>query len=434
VSDARYPDLSIVIPAFRTGRALDMTLRALANTETGPETFEVIVVDDGSEESLRPVVDAYQQIPASYIRLARNSGRAAARNVGAGQAHGKRLLFLDSDSYPLKGLVHGHATFGTGDREGTALLGSRIDPGWRRLAEAIACREVTKLVEAHEDDLRHLGGGEAGAINFMRHRAPWMYCYTNNLSVPRGTFTELGGFDEAFTDWGFEDVEFGYRLFLSRNRDGGFEYRPDITCMHLPQFRNRRAIGRASMRSIRYLKRKHPCFDVELVGTDVNPRVESKIRYYEDIFTGLRRVGLGLSAAGVTRLLPEAGQQKVLWIGAGLGMADEGQSQIDHMRDASGHNLHLLGIDTPFEEQEFEAVINVDLWRFLVPQDLSLAITEGLRIGKRLLLVASARLRYSENGLGMADLDYFAEAYGFSRHIQTIKTDLDGKVLHVTAQ
>jgi glycosyltransferase involved in cell wall biosynthesis len=434
MSGARCPDLSIVIPAYRAERALDMTLRALANTETGPETFDVIVVDDGSEEPLRPVVDAYQQIQASYIRLAKNSGRAAARNAGASQARGKRLLFLDSDTYPLKGFVRGHATFGTGGREASALLGRRIDPGWRRLAEAVAGRNATEVVEAHEDDLRHLGGGEAGAINFMRHRAPWLYCYTNNLSVTRSTFTELGGFDEAFTDWGFEDVEFGYRLFLSRNRIGGFEYRPDITCMHLPQFRNQRAIGRASMRSIRYMKQKHPCFDVELVGTDVYPRVESKIRYYEDIFTGIRRVGLGLSAAGVTRLLPEAGQQKALWIGAGLGIADEGQPQMDHMRDASGQNLHLLGIDTPFDEQQFEAVINVDLWRSLTPQDLSLAITEGLRIGKQLLLVASARMQYSRNGLGMADLDYFADAYGFAHQIRTIKVGPDGRVLHITAQ
>jgi glycosyltransferase involved in cell wall biosynthesis len=431
VSGARYPDLSIIIPAYRTGRALGMTLRALANTETGPDTFDVIVVDDGSEESLRPVVDAYQQIPASYIRLARNSGRAVARNIGASQARGKRLLFLDSDSIPLKGLVHGHATFGVDDHEGRVLLGSRINPGWRLLADAVASGEAQGAVAAHEDDFRHLGGGEAAAVDFMRHRAPWLYCYTLNLSVPRNTFAELNGFDEAFTGWGFEDTEFGYRFFESRHRNGGFDYRPDIICMHVPHFRNPRATGRESRQSIRYMKRKHPNFDIELVGTDVNPRVESKIRYYEDMLAGVRRAGLGLSATDVMRLLPDLGPQNVLWIGAGLGIADEGQSQIDHMRDASDHNLHLLGIDTPFDQREFEAVINVDLWRFLTPEDLSLAIIEGLRIGKQLLLVASARIRYSENGFGMADLDYFVEAYGFPHHIQTMKTGLDGKVLHV---
>jgi glycosyltransferase involved in cell wall biosynthesis len=432
VSGARYPDLSIVIPAYRTGRALDMTLRALANTETRPGTFDVIVVDDGSEEPLRSVVDAYHQIPASYIRLPRNSGRATARNVGAGQARGKRLLFLDSDSIPLKGLVHGHATCGVDDHDGRILLGSRINPGWGLLADAVARGEPQGPVAAHEDDFRHLGGGEAAALDFMRHRAPWLYCYTLNLSVPRGTFTELNGFDEAFTGWGFEDTEFGYRFFESRHRNGGFDYRPDIVSMHLPHFRNPRATGRESRQGIRYMKRKHPNFDIELVGTDVNPRVESKIRYYEDTLAGVRRTGLGLSATDVMRLVPGVGPQNVLWIGAGLGI-EEGKWQLDHARPAGRRNLHLLGVDTPFREQQFDVIINVDLWRFLTPEDLSYAIIEGLRVGTRLLLVASSHVRYSGAGLGMADLDYFAEAYGFPHHIQTIKTGPDGKVLDVAA-
>jgi hypothetical protein len=43
-------------------------------------------------------------------------------------------------------------------------------------------------------------------------------------------------------------------------------------------------------------------------------------------------------------------------------------------------------------------------------------------------------MQYSRNGLGMADLDYFADAYGFAHQIRTIKVGLDGKVLHITAQ
>ena len=429
----RYPDLSIVIPAYGRKRALDMSLRALAGTDPGPRTFEVIVVDDGSKESLRPVVDAYQQIPASFIRLARNSGRAAARNIGASQARGKRLLFLDGDSIPLKGMVHGHATFGVDDHEGRVLLGSRINPGWALLADAVACGEAQAPVAAHENDFRHLGGGEAAAVDFMRHRAPWLYCYTLNLSVPRNSFTELNGFDEAFTGWGFEDTEFGYRFFASRHRNGGFDYRPDIICMHLPHFRNPRVTGSESRQSIRYMKRKHPNFDIELVGTDVNPRVESKIRYYEDMFAGVRRAGLGLGATDVMRLLPDVGPQKVLWIGAGLGIDEEGQWQLDHARPAGRHNLHLLGIDTPFREQEFDVIINVDLWRFLTPEDLSYAIIEGLRVGKRLLLVASSHIRYSGAGLGIADLDYFTEAYGSSHRLQTVKADPEVRVMEVAA-
>ena len=432
MNGARYPDLSIVIPVYGTGHALDMTLRALAHTEPGPGTFEVIVVDDGSPEPLRSVVDAYQQISASYTRLATNSGRAAARNAGAGQARGKRLLFLDSCSFPLKGLVHGHATFEMNDDDGRVLLGSRVEPGWGPLANAVAAGELPRSVAIHEDDFRHLEGAEAGAINFMHRTAPWMYCFTNNLSVPADAFTAINGFDEAFTEWGFEDLEFGYRFFLARHRKGGFEYRPDITSVHLPHFRSPGMTRMSSMRSIRYMKRKHPRFEIELVGTDVYPRVESKVSYYENVLTGVRQAGLGLTAADVIRLHPEAGQRKVLWIGAGLGIGED-RWQFDHAREPTACNLHLLGVDTPFREREFEAVINVDLWRFLAPQDLALAIIEGLRVGQRLLLVASAQVGYGESCLGTADLDYLTQAYGSPHRIQTIKDDPDGKVLRVTA-
>lgn len=431
---ARYPDLSIVMPAYNRGRALDLSLRALASTEPGPGTFEVIVVDDGSKESLRPVVDAYQQIPVSFTRLARNSGRAAARNIGASRARGKRLLFLDGDSIPLKGLVNGHATFGVDDHEDRVLLGRRVNPGWGLLAEAVACGQAQTAVAAHEDDFRHLGGGEAAAIDFMRDRAPWLYCYTLNLSVPRNTFTDLNGFDEAFTGWGFEDTEFGYRFFESRHHSGGFDYRPDLACMHLPHFRSPRATGRESRQSIRYMKRKHPKFDVELVGTDVNPRVESKIRYYEGMLAGVRRAGLGLSATDVLRLLPDVGSQNVLWIGAGLEIGAAGKWQFDHARPAGRHNLHLLGVDTPFSEREFDVIINVDLWRFLTPEDLSYAIIEGLRVGKRLLLVASSHVRYSGSGLGIADLDYVTEAYGSPHRLHMVEADPEARVMQVTAR
>jgi glycosyltransferase involved in cell wall biosynthesis len=427
VTGMRSPDLSIVIPAYGSGRALDTTLRALVRTEPGPSTFDVIVVDDGSQESLKPVVDACQAIPASYVRLPRNSGRSAARNAGAARATGRRLLFLDCDSIPLKGLVHGHATAG-----GEALLGCRIDPGWEVMEDTVAGSEPPRTVPAHEDDHRHIYGMDPLVNGFAEHRAPWLYCYSHNLSVPRQTFTELGGFDEAFVEWGWEDVEFGYRLFLSRQRAGGFEYRPDIICMHLPHFHFDWAAGLHSP-NFRYLKQKHPYLDTELLGSALEPEVESKIRHYEELFDRMGRARLGLRAADVVRLVPEIGPQKVLWIGSGLGVDGEDQWQLDHGREAGRRNLHLLGVDTPFGEREFETVVNVDLWRFLTPADLSLAIGESLRIGGRLLLFASDQLRYGTGALRIEHLDYLAEAYGSHDRALKISTVPGGAVVEITA-
>jgi glycosyltransferase involved in cell wall biosynthesis len=426
-------DLSIVIPAYGSERALDTTLRALASSEPGPITFEVIVVDDGSEQSLERIVDAHHAIPARFVRLPKNSGRSSARNAGAARAHGKRLLFLDCDSIPLRGLVQGHAAVATDDQASGIILGARINPGWEVLKNSLSYSDTSKSVAPHENDHRQVYGvARLANKNISNQRAPWVYCHSHNLSLPRDAFMNLGGFDENFVEWGWEDVELGYRYFLSQHRDGGFEYRPDIVCMHLPHFHGSWMSGIKST-NFRYLKRKHLYFDTELLGTALEPDLDSKIRYYEGILPGIRHAGLGIGAAEVRRVLPETEKQNALWIGCRLGNDEVDGWQFDHGRDAAGHNAHLLGVDTPFGDREFEAVVNVDLWRFLTPQDLSLSIAESLRISDCLLLFASVDLRYHEGALRMEDLDYFVEAFESNNRILKVQAVPGGTVIRVTA-
>jgi glycosyltransferase involved in cell wall biosynthesis len=414
---ADVPELSIIIPARGRPRALKETLRGLAAARAEHDAFEVVVVDDGSPQPLRPVVRAVAGLPVSSIRLDPGRGRAAARNEGARHARGRRLLFLDSDSLPLKGLVRRHAAFAAADGEPTALLGRRIEPGWGTLASAISGREARGVLPAHEEDPRHadgLTGSPAGgpADRMAGHCAPWLYCHAHNVSVPREHFLRLGGFDEAFTS-GHEDVEFGYRFFTSCGRAGGFAYDPAAACVHLAHLRDARDALAASAPGLAYFKRKHPRYDVELLGTDVSSKLESRMAHYAAVLARARNPGLGLTAAQVTRLLLDAGipaGKRVLWAGAGLRSGSPGW-RLDHMEGESATNLHLLGVATPFRRGEFDTVVHADLWRFLVPGDLSLAITEGLRIARRVYLVASADLRCGEaGGVRMQDIDYVADA------------------------
>lgn len=186
------------------------------------------------------------------------------------------------------------------------------------------------------------------------------------------------------------------------------------------------------MLGVRYMKRKHPYFDVELLGHGPSRKVESRIRHYQDMLARLRGERSGLSAADVAVLQSETKEKKVLWIGVGLGIDAGEQWQCDHARKVGGRNLHLLGLDTPFENRMFDMVVNVDLWRFLMPEDLSRALVESMRVAKRLLLVASARSPVGETGVAMADLDYITEAYGFPHHIKIIKDTQAGRVMQVT--
>ena len=93
------PDVSIIIPAYNRADLLRETLAScLVQTY---RNSEVVVVDDGSEESIAQVVELVCldfDVPSvvRYIRQPRLGGNAA-RNRGLREAMGEWIQFLDSD-------------------------------------------------------------------------------------------------------------------------------------------------------------------------------------------------------------------------------------------------------------------------------------------------------------------------------------------------
>ena len=88
------PLVSIVIPCYNAGCFIEATLEsALAQTWSNTE---MIVVDDGSNDNSRELVERYV---SPRLRLVQNSGRgaAAARNRGLSEATGDYVQYLDAD-------------------------------------------------------------------------------------------------------------------------------------------------------------------------------------------------------------------------------------------------------------------------------------------------------------------------------------------------
>lgn len=90
----KQPFFSVVIPLYNRADCIGGTLRSIIDQTFGD--YEVIVVDDGSEDSPQ---EAVERVRDSRIRLVSqpNSGGSAARNKGIDLAVGKYIAFLDSD-------------------------------------------------------------------------------------------------------------------------------------------------------------------------------------------------------------------------------------------------------------------------------------------------------------------------------------------------
>ncbi|MCT4699397.1 glycosyltransferase [Tenacibaculum haliotis] len=89
-------NFSIIIPVYNRPQEIDELLESLTKQDF-QETFEVVIIEDGSEKSSEEIVEKYEsQLDLKYF-YKENSGAGASRNYGMQQATGNYFIILDSD-------------------------------------------------------------------------------------------------------------------------------------------------------------------------------------------------------------------------------------------------------------------------------------------------------------------------------------------------
>jgi len=279
--------LSAILPTHNRQACLSQTLACLAAQQDPPGSFEVIVVDDGSDDGTWPWLQARLGAYPFALRALRQPSRgpAAARNRGLEAAEGEFVLFLGDDIYASPGLLARHMAWHAAYPDPwTAVVGQV------RWAPDLT---VTSLMRWLEQGTQWCFEGlEPGDV--LDHR--WFV--TANLSLRRSILIQAGGFDERFPDAALEDTELGYRLC----RQGlQILYAPDATAYHwhpasLESFVARsRKVGRAAV----YLSRRWP---------ELQPGLEDPKVWVAERPLVLRWLGIHLVRQGwlVNALLPLA--------------------------------------------------------------------------------------------------------------------------------
>jgi glycosyltransferase involved in cell wall biosynthesis len=90
------PKVSVIIPTYNRANLLPRAIKSVLNQTF--QDFELIVVDDGSTDNTRKVVEEFQKGDSRVKYFYKeNGGPGSARNFGLKNAKGNFVIFLDSD-------------------------------------------------------------------------------------------------------------------------------------------------------------------------------------------------------------------------------------------------------------------------------------------------------------------------------------------------
>jgi glycosyltransferase involved in cell wall biosynthesis len=180
--------ITVIIPACDAAAHLPRCLEALRGSLG--DTFETIVVDDGSKDATLETAAAFG---ATALSTGRRMGPSFARNLAARAAKGSVLLFLDSDVCVRADTVSQVRESFEADSQLDALMGSYDS----NPASQDFLSQYRNLMHAY---VHQTGADRASTF--------WSGCG----AIRRSVFLENSGFNETYGRPAVEDIELGYRL------------------------------------------------------------------------------------------------------------------------------------------------------------------------------------------------------------------------------
>ena len=193
-------EYTIIIPFYDNQRLLDLCLRNLFETLDGVDCEVLVVVDNPQQESLRPSTHG----PVRLLHPGVNLGYSGACNLGAHDARGRNLVFVDSDIIPQRGwLTALSTTLHAKNRNIGGVAAKLLDLSRGRVAYF--------GLAFHEVDVMKPFQHNRADLPFVCVDRPFQTVNSGLFMTRRETFADVGGFDEQLFN-AYLDLDFCLKL------------------------------------------------------------------------------------------------------------------------------------------------------------------------------------------------------------------------------
>jgi glycosyltransferase involved in cell wall biosynthesis len=381
-------DFSIVIPYYNKAYEINLVLKSLSLQNYDKTKYEVVIIDDGSDQRIDDIVKKYDSImDINYIYIEHTGNRGKNRNLGVKESRGERIIFLDSDIVAERNMIKEF------DRE-TKDDKKFISVGMRNLLYNYDKNYLDeKMLEYNFDLFKNFPSRKDPRITEIIYEeesgnkmdGKWQLVYTNCLCLWKKEFDEVNGFDEIFSkNWGAEDVELGYRLYRNGCK---IDINQKVETYHL--YHPEDFIKRIESLKKNYVifVNKHPHWQVELFIREYETwaiemiELQEKIKKREYIVSDIKNVKEFLNTIPGNSLLCGIENEELLFSDK-IETAFLPESSINNAKI-----MNIIGIKTYFNDQHFDLAIVSKEYEYLNYGVFVMLIKELERIAKRIIFI-----------------------------------------------